>query len=1084
MAFGAAVDKKNKWLALFFMFALGLARAAAQPATVAEEKRTFKTYPFSDPDPVPLVGPIYPYFRFQGYSVSGRDQEWNMVSLENPYIKVLVAPQIGGKVWGAVEKSTGREFIYLNKSVKFRQIAMRGPWTSGGIEFNFGLIGHAPTTATPVDYLLLQEPDGSASCISGAIDLPSRTYWRVRIRVPKDAAVLEAECLWFNPTPVHDSLYHWMTGAEDVADDLKYLYPGTHYIGHDGRAFSWPLDEAGRDLSYYRNNNFGSHKSYHILGEYGEAFGGYFENSGFGYGHWAFYDDKPGMKLWLWSLARDGEIWTGLLSDGRTRNYTEPQTGLLYNQAGGDSGLTPFKHAFFAPQSVFRWKEIWFPIKDIGGLVAASPYAALNVTPHDGKVKIGLCPLRPVDDELVVSVGGKELLRQRLVLHPMESFIQELDADSPEGVISVELGKEKLRWTSRDRETNALHRPLASPPDFDWNSAEGLFIAGEELARQRLWDEALPKLLACLEKEPYHLRALSRTAELYFRRAEFDRALEFCRRALAIDTYDPGANFIYGIVNRRLGRTADAKSGFGWAARSMEYRSAAYEQLAELSLLEKNLSRAEEYAGRAIDYNRYNLNARWVAAVTHRLRGDKAAALDGIDGILAVDPLSHFARLERHFLDRKAIDRRSVDALIRNELPHETYLELAVAYFNLGLEEEAGEILAMSPSYPVADYWLAYLLREKDPAKSRQHLERAVGAKPDFVFPYRLETIPVLQWASGEKESWKTTYYLALILWNIGRVDEARAMFRGLGRLPDWSPFYLARARLLAAEAEGDDEVVLADLRKAVELDRTNWRAWKALGEAHEGSGRFDLALQASKTVYDLYPEKFILAMDYAKSLLHTGDYEACLEILDRTVILPYEGAWEGHDLYRQANLFAALEALKSGSPRKASKFASRAKLWPEHLGVGKPYEVDERLEDFILGLAAEKAGNLGAARKFYEAAAAANARFRIGPSAGNFAGAAALQRLGRDGEAAEFLASWRRERGEKDAVSAWAAARLEGDRSAAARILSEIRAGRKAGRWDMGTGEPHFRLMLKIAERADKAGGGSDSPKPMRPSS
>ena len=68
--------------------------------------------------------------------------------LENPYIRVFVAPDMGGKILGAFEKKHGKDFIYFNRVVKFREIAMRGPWTSGGIEFNFGAIGHAPTTAT------------------------------------------------------------------------------------------------------------------------------------------------------------------------------------------------------------------------------------------------------------------------------------------------------------------------------------------------------------------------------------------------------------------------------------------------------------------------------------------------------------------------------------------------------------------------------------------------------------------------------------------------------------------------------------------------------------------------------------------------------------------------------------------------------------------------------------------------------------------------------------------------------------------------------------------------------------------------
>jgi len=99
-------------------------------ATAREEKWTFKTYPFSDPNRVANIGRIYPYFRFDGYSSKGVNKEWKVICLENSYIKVFITPEIGGKVWGAMEKSTGKHFIYFNKVVKFRDIAMRGPWTS------------------------------------------------------------------------------------------------------------------------------------------------------------------------------------------------------------------------------------------------------------------------------------------------------------------------------------------------------------------------------------------------------------------------------------------------------------------------------------------------------------------------------------------------------------------------------------------------------------------------------------------------------------------------------------------------------------------------------------------------------------------------------------------------------------------------------------------------------------------------------------------------------------------------------------------------------------------------------------------
>jgi tetratricopeptide (TPR) repeat protein len=1039
----------------------------AQTATVKEEKLSFKTYPFSDPDPVPMIGPIYPYFKFQGYSAAGGDREWKMVSLENPYVRALVAPEIGGKVWGAVEKAGGREFVYWNKVVKFREIAMRGPWTSGGIEFNFGIIGHAPTTATPVDYLTVTNPDESVSCIVGAIDLPSRTYWRVNVRLPKEAAYLEAECLWFNPTPLNDSLYHWMTGAEDVGDDLKYYYPGTNYIGHDGSAHPWPVDEAGRDVSYYRNNNFGGSKSYHILGEYGEFFGGYFEKAGYGYGHWALHDDKPGMKLWIWSLARDGEIWTDLLSDGRTRNYTEPQTGLLFNQAGADSGLTPFKHVDFAPESVHRWKEIWFPVTDIGGLVAASPHAALNVSRTGNKLRVGLSPLQNIDDDLVVRAGGDMLATKRLVLKPLETFVQDFDLAGKTGEVSVELGKGKLKWSSGDEARNRLARPIVAPADFNWNSAEGLFVAGEELARQRSYAEAMAKFFACLDKEPGHARALTRVAELYVKRAEYPKALEYARRALAIDTYDAGANFIYGVINRELGRTADAKDGYGWAARSLEFRSAAYEQLAELSLAEKDLDRAAEYAGRALDYNRLNLSARQVEAVVCRLRGDKPAADKALDGILAIDPLSHFARLERSLLEPRPEGERAFASLIRNELPHETYLELAMIYLGLGLEPEAVRILEMSPPNPVAWFWLAYLSRDKDAARSQGFLKRAVEASPEFVFPSRRETLPVLRWAAAQSRDWKTTYYLGLLLWHLGRADEAAALWEGLGNAPEWSPFYLARARLAGEGVPSDRQ--LADIQRAVDLDKKNWRARRALTEFYERRGEFEAALRSAKEVHDLYPGNSALAMDYAKELFHAGQPQACLKVLEGTTILPYEGASEGHDLYRQACLFRAVEAVRKGALKEAVALVDKARLWPEHLGVGRPYDTDERLEDYLIALCREKMGSPAGAAKSLEAVATETDEFWRGFGSDHAVSALALKRLGRQDVAMRLLDDWQKSSGEAGPALKWARAVFKGDAGAAAAVVDGLKAGEKGKAWDFGTGDRNFRLVIAITALAGK---------------
>ena len=59
-----------------------------------------------------------------------------------------------------------------------------------------------------------------------------------------------------------------------------------------------------------------------------------------------------------------------------------------------------------------------------------------------------------------------------------------------------------------------------------------------------------------MQREPLHVRALTRVAELYCRRAEYKQALEYARKALDIAMYDADANYIYGIH-----RQADGQPG-------------------------------------------------------------------------------------------------------------------------------------------------------------------------------------------------------------------------------------------------------------------------------------------------------------------------------------------------------------------------------------------------------------------------------------------------------------------------------------------------------------------------------------------
>lgn len=918
---------------------------------ISERREIIRTYPFSDPDPVPVFARmsmwgrgarLYPYFFFDAFTETGIDTDWTVVRMENPYIRVDILPEIGGKVRGAVEKKTGFEFIYTNPVVKFREIALRGPWTSGGIEFNFGTVGHAPSTATPVDYLIRRNPDGGASCVVGTMDLPSRTRWSVTITLPPDTAYFETRSSWINPTPFSQSYYAWMCAAVRAADDLKYIFPGRRHIGHDYNIplEPWPVDREGRDLSWYRNNAFGGPKSYFTVGTHEDFFGGWYADTDFGFGHWALYSDMPGKKIWIWDHSRSGEIWVDLLTDGHGQ-YTEPQSGRLLNQSD---------HEFFMPLVADRWREIWFPYRGIGPMVKASPIAVLSAEIRDDGLHVGLFALQAINEDLVVTSEGRTLHRERIRLRTSEAWTKTLPGPVEES-FSIVLG-DKVAY-SGDRHASDIERPfkfgLPGGP-----TAQAHYLEGNRLEKERNPARALASYRACLELEPYHVPALTRIAEIHCRRGEYEKALGFAARALEISMYDPAANFAYGTIARRLGLLVDAKETYGWAARSMAYRSAANSRLAAIALLEKDLALSREYAERALDYNAFNSAAWEILAAGRRKAGDIDGARRAQRRLLDIEPLNHQARFERYLLEPKERHLEEFRGMIRNEFPHETYLEMAVNYVDMGCPEDAVALLRLAPPYPTVLYWLAWLRRDAAPVESALLLEKASSLSLHLVFPFREESIPVFEWAAEKRpDDWKPRYYLGLILWGKDRIDEAAGLF-DLCDASDYAPLFVSRGMLRAGK---NPAAALADFTKAVNLDDGAWRNRQALISHLRSFGRHREALAAARDAVGRFPNVSPLKVELVKSFMNTGRYAEAAGILETLRILPFEGAREVHGLYVRTHIQLALAAMRAGNWTEAIERLDTSKEYPERLGTGAPFHPDVRLQDYLAARCYDRLG-------------------------------------------------------------------------------------------------------------------------------
>ncbi len=1010
---------------LFFIFGSALqakTSSVRERVTVKEYERVFTTYPYSDPDPVPTMSRIYPYFKYDGFTDKPVQKKWKVVELSNRYIRVLIMPQIGGKIWTAIEKSTGRPFIYFNHVVKFRDISERGPWTSGGIEPNFGIFGHTPDCFSPVDYRIRTDPDGSASCIIGALDLLTRSTWRIEIKLRPGRAYFTTRTIWHNGSGMEEPYYSWMNAAVKASGNLQFVFPGTNWIFHTGTVHPWPIDTAnGHNISWYDQNNFGGAKSYHVLGRFSQFYGAYWHDDNFGMAHYAAYGDKVGRKIWIWGLSQQGMIWQKLLTD-TDGQYVELQSGRLYNQAEPQSTYTPFKHKGFAPFATDTWKEYWMPIKGIGGFVTASPWGAMNVTQQGKQLIVGISPVQRFRGRLQVFDGNLLLSSREVNLKTMQPASEVFRLNSLPEKLRVCLGGDKLVYAAGDEDS--LTRPLTSPANFDWNSTYGLYVRGKELERRRHYVKAESDFQKCLAKNPNYLPALDDMASLANRRADFTAAYDFARRALSIDTYDPGANYQFGIASAGLGHDADAKAAFSIASISIGWRSAAWTQLAEEYLREKEYDKALAYARKSLDYNRFNLTGLRLEACVDRLTGDTSGAVAVLKILRAYDPLSHFVQFEKYLMGKAG--SHEFAGMIRSNLAYETYLELACWYHDVGLNKDALKVLALAPQQTEVLYWQAYLRHDST------MLARANAASPEFVFPFRWESIPVYEWAIKHSDAWQPKYYLALLRWSNGEINQARQLFADCGDRPEFAPFYAARAEAIQTGTT-------RDLERAARLDPGEWRYGAMLIQYYlnhmDPSKADSIATEYAKR----FPDNNALIRLRSETLIATGQYQAAANLLMASTLLPAEGATQGHVLYREAFLMLAVQRMKAGSFRDALKLIAKAREWPENLGVGEPYpkEIDDRLENWLTyecyrGLGMEKEAqrtlNVLALQLWPEAGDLTNAKMRPLPDsgAGAIVRALALKRYGRADEGRTLLMDWMK-RDPASAIAQWGYAVFEG---------------------------------------------------------
>src|ERR1700733_4435629 len=739
-----------------------------------EEQIVIPTYPIQDADPNPMFlekrvyqgssGKVYPNPFTDKVALEKSDKTYRAIMLENEFIKLMILPEIGGRIHAGLDKTNQYDFFYRQRVIKPALVGLLGPWISGGVEFNWPQ-HHRPSTYMPVHSSIEKHVDGSRTVWLSEHDPMLRMKGMVGICLSPGKAIVEAKVRLYNRTPLPQTFLWWANVAVRVHDDYQAFFPPdvTFVADHAKRAVSsFPLARndyygvdyrPGTDISWYKNIPVPT--SYMVTESKYDFFGGYDHARGAGVVHTSDHHLAPGKKMWTWGNADFGHSWDRNLTD-EDGPYVELMAGAYTDNQPDFSWLQPYETKSFS--------QYWYPIQKIGPAKNANTEAAVNLEFGEGGARVGVfVPMRR-QVRVVLSRNGTLLLDKQMELSPGQPFTETIEADvsRPEKHLLVvqDADGNNLIAYQPERNTDCEPPQPATEPlePGQIESIEELYLTGLHLEQYRhatrspeaYWIEGL-------EREPQDARLNNAMGLSHLRKGEFAKAEECFARAVRRLTfrnpnpYDGEAFYNLGLARVYQGKTADAYDSFYKSVWNYAWQSAGNYALSSISAGRENLPLALEQVEKSLRTNVENLKARALRVSLLRRMGRTAEAQTAIAESLALDRLDFRTMVERFLLTGKEKDRDAFVAALEGDI--QTLLDVSFDLAWSGLQKDALVLLqaccnAGKWEYPLLWYtlsWLASALNRKTAAF--EYLVTAEAASPRYCFPARLEEmIWLLMW--------------------------------------------------------------------------------------------------------------------------------------------------------------------------------------------------------------------------------------------------------------------------------------------------------------------------------------------------
>lgn len=977
---------------------------------IKEEQRIIPTYEVGVPDGNPRFydgrntqgaqGRIYPYPMSDRLTDNKIDKQYKIITLENEYVRIEVMPELGGRIFRAVDKTNNYDFFYYNKVIKPALIGTLGEWISGGVEFNFPH-HHKANTMVPANYLLVENTDGSATVWIEELDLRARLTLTLSMTLYPGKSYLEVKVNPANPTPMVQTFLYWANPAVHVDSTYQVLFPPNvqYVVDHAKRAFTeWPVTQStlyrsdllpGTNISWWKNLKFPV--SFFAWNYETDYFGGYNHGKDAGVVYIGNHHLAPGMKFFTFGGGRDGQAW-----DERLTDDDGPYLELM---AGAFSDNQP-DYSFIRPNESKFTTQYWFPVHKLQGMEFANLNGALTLSVQNNSLSVKLITTSKQTDARLKIVNGQETVVDKVI---------NISPDAPfsfETSVNLKIVRTNVEVTLIDRNGELLlaykpqiydkiKMPKAVVPPInpgDIATVEELFIEGSRLDQfyntqvpsAPYYDEALKrdslnssvniqlgieccKKFMWLEAEEYLSKAIARIADNY------------------VHPKNAEAYYYLGYAQEQQNKIKQACDNYYKATWDAGMAASAFFRLANIDCKAGKYLTALDLISRSLDFNRKNLQGISLISIIQNKLGFSKKALLLLEQTANENPLD-LTTLNQLVLTYRLIGDTDKESQYLKRITEimgtnpQSFLETAAFYMNCG---EYGSIIDLisriditknpgGSSYPELYYYLGYCYDHTNKqGLSEKYYKLAAGLSPEYCFPFRFESLQVLKEAYSKNHSdGNCAYYLgnlmydnqpseALKWWNIavGNANPTYHVFRNLA--------------YAYSTLNKDYAKAIPLMEKAISMNNKDPRLFYELDIMFENN-KTDIATRLNILEKNLNVVK--LRADLTNRLVGiytiSGKYDKAIQLLTSYHFFTAEGERGIRTYYEDAFILNGINNYDGKKYAKAIENFMKADEYPSNMEVGRPAR-PERVGQiyFYIGLCYEGLRNKAEATKYFQKA-------------------------------------------------------------------------------------------------------------------